>query len=912
MPYRSVMLNRRLPLCNAIALAISGFTVIAAPGALAQSEGAVQIEEIRIVGSRIIRQDEISTSPVQTLSEADLRADGSMSIGETLQSLPFVGPSLNNNGSAGTSHGSSSLNLRNIGQNRSLVLVNGHRWVNGAGTRGFRDFVDLNTIPQAMIERIEVLQDGATAVYGADAIAGVVNMHTYQNFEGLRIKTNYGETGEGDRETLGIDILAGRNFGNSNWTAALTHVDQKAILTQDRELTAFPLNGLSLGTPELLFRESSLAPVVGFTVPTNGITRDPGADGSNRANWRGVTANDTYNRYFNNYVVGPLERTSLFVQNTTRFSDALQFNFEALYNKRKSDQQFSEPLSSIQGSRGFTIPNNPAVNPFGVTFAGNDFRITGFHTENGYRVNEQEVETLRLGAGFSGVLANDWRWDMFYSWAENEAKFRSVNQMDLDRLALGMRNCSTTGLTANVSDLANGCVAINLFNPMTQAMVDYVNFTGNDKNAAEQTDFTANLTGEIMELPAGPLAFAAGIEYREELGRDNADSYINAAPRVNTYRTTSSAPRQGTNGKYDLSEAYVELSVPVLADKAFAKDLRVDLATRFSDYSTFGDTTNSKVGVVWRPIDDLMLRATWAEGFRAPSILELFEGARSTSIPVIDPCSGGGAGLIGCQGVPGSYIQPRAAVSASVGGNRNLNPETSENISYGFVYTPSALQGFSVTMDWYDIYIDNAISSFGAQNLLNLCASTGQRCNFITRDSSGEILDLADGPINLNSTSVRGADLVARYSQDNRFGAWEYSLGVSKLSEIIEESTLPNGNIQVNNKLGRALLREAFPELRANFSVRWRLDQWSANYSARMIGDTDETFAGAQRHIGTMVYHNAALGYAFSEALSGRVGIDNLADKMPPASRVNTNINFDQNTYNAMGRYLYLQLNYSL
>ncbi|MDP2284910.1 MAG: TonB-dependent receptor plug domain-containing protein, partial [Pseudohongiella sp.] len=320
MPYRSVMLNRRLPLCNAIALAISGFTVIAAPGALAQTEGAVQIEEIRIVGSRIIRQDEVSTSPVQTLSEADLRADGSMSIGETLQSLPFVGPSLNNNGSAGTSHGSSSLNLRNLGENRSLVLVNGRRWVNGAGTRGFRDFVDLNTIPQAMIERIEVLQDGATAVYGADAIAGVVNMHTYQNFEGLRIKTNYGETGEGDRETLGIDILAGRNFGNSNWTAALTHVDQKAIMTQDRALTAIPLNGLSLGTPELLFRESSLAPVVGFTVPTNGITRDPGANGSSLASWRAARTTDTYNRYDNNYVVGPLERTSLFVQNTTTFS----------------------------------------------------------------------------------------------------------------------------------------------------------------------------------------------------------------------------------------------------------------------------------------------------------------------------------------------------------------------------------------------------------------------------------------------------------------------------------------------------------------------------------------------------------------------------------------------------------------
>lgn len=910
--HRSANPCRRLTLPSAIMFAVGGSVGLSSQLAIAQPGAAPEVEEIRIVGSRIIRQDEVSASPVQTLSEEDLRADGSLSIGETLQNLPFVGPSLNSNGSAGTSHGSSSLNLRNLGENRSLVLVNGHRWVNGAGTRGFRDFVDLNTIPQAMIERIEVLQDGATAIYGADAIAGVVNMHTYQNFEGFRVKANYGETSEGDRETLGLDILAGRNFGDSNWTMAITYVDQQPIMTQDRALTAIPLNGLSLGTPELLFRENNLAGVVGFNVPTNGITRDPGVDGSNPDNWRGATTNDRYNRYDNNYVVGPLERTSVFLQNVTPINDSVQFNFEALYNQRKSDQQFSEPLSVILGSRGFTIPADPAVNPFGVAFGGNDFRVTGFHTENGYRQNQQDVKTLRLGAGFSGELANSWHWDVFYSWAENEATFRSVNQMDLDRLALGMRGCDTTGLTADVSDLAAGCVPINLFNPMTQAMVDYVNYTGNDKNAAEQQDFTANLTGDLMDLPAGSLAFAAGIEYREEKGRDISDSYINAAPRVNTYQTTSSAPREGTNGKYDLTEAYVELSVPLLADQAFAQDLRLDVATRFSDYSTFGDTTNSKVGLVWRPVDDLMLRATWAEGFRAPSILELFEGARSTFIPVIDPCSGGGAGLTGCQGVPANYTQIEAAVPASVGGNRNLNPETSENLSYGFVYTPSALEGFSLTLDWYRIEIEDTISTFGAQNLLDLCATTGQRCNFIERAGNGEIMDLADGPINLNSTRVRGADLVARYTMDTSMGEWDFTLGASRLSEMKEESTLPNGTIQVNDKLGKALLREAFPELRANFSARWRLDQWSANYSARMIGDTEETFAGEQRHIGTMVYHNVAAGYQVNDQLGLRLGIDNLAGKMPPVSRVNTNINFDQNTYNALGRYIYLQATYSM
>ena len=909
MQHRSGTPFRQLPLTSAVILAIGCMSSVNAQTPAASDS----IEEITIVGSRIVRQDEVSSSPVQTLSEADLRADGSLSLGETLQTLPSVGPSLNANGSAGTSHGSSSLNLRNLGENRSLVLVNGHRWVNGAGTRGFRDFVDLNTIPQAMIERVEVLQDGATAIYGADAIAGVVNMHTYKNFEGMRIKGQYGESSEGDRETKGIDILAGRNFGDSNWTLAITRVEQDPIYTQDRSLTAVPLNGLSLGTPELLFRESSLNSRVNFTIPTDGITRDPGANGSVVGNWRPVVnATDRYNRYDNNYVVGPLERTSIFLQNTTPLSSNVDFTFDVLYNKRKSDQQFSEPLSVILGSRGFTIPNDASVNPFGVTFAGSDFRVTGFHTENGYRQNQQEVETLRFGAGLTGELSNGWNWDTYYTWAENEASFNSVNQMDIDRLALGMRACSTTGISADVSDLLSGCVPVNLFNTLTPAMVEYINFTGHDTNKAEQRDFTANLTGELMSLPAGELAFAAGVEYREEIGVDVADSYINAAPRVNTYQTTSSAPRDGTDGAYDLQEIYVEFSVPLLSDMAFAQELRADIATRYSDYSTFGDTTNSKVGLAWRPVDDLLVRATWAEGFRAPSVLELFEGARATSIPVTDPCNGGGAGLIGCQGVPASYTQPEANVPASVGGNRNLTPETSENISYGFVYTPSALEGFSLTLDWYKIDIDDTISTFGAQNLLNLCSSTAQRCNFIKRDASGEILDLADGPINLNNTRVRGMDLVARYEMSTDVGDFDFTLSGSNLKEITEVSTLSNGSLLVNKKLGKALLREAFPEWRTNFSTRWSLDQWSVNYSARMIGDTTETVGTTERHIPTIVYHNLAGNYQFNDNLGVRVGIDNLTDKQPPVSLLNTNINFDQNTYSAVGRFMYLQVSYEL
>jgi len=889
------------------------FASLLAPPLLAETAGAAPLEEVVVVGSRIKRQDEVSSSPVQTLSEDDLRFDASLSIGETLQSLPSVGSSLNSNGSAGTSHGSSSINLRNLGDNRSLILVNGHRWVNGAGTRGFRDFVDLNTVPQAMIERVEVLQDGATAIYGADAIAGVVNLHTYKNFEGVRLKGMLGSSSEGDRDTRGIDGLAGFNFGETNVTMAISYVDQDPILTQDRSLTAVPLNGLTVGTPEGLFRENNVKPLLGFTVPTAGITRNPGADGNVLGNWRAVnTSTDRFNRYADNYVVAPLERTSVFVQSTTALSDTLELTVEALWNKRISDQQFSAALSVVRGgSRGFIIANDPRVNPFGVEFSGSDFRHDSFLVENGLRDNVQEVETTRFGVGLTGELSNGWSWDTFISMAKNEATFESRNQVDLDRLALGLRACDTTGITADVSDLAAGCVPVNLFNTLTSDMVSYINFTGRDSNEAEQFDFTLNLTGSLWEMPAGDLAFATGVEHRRESGLDTPDTNINRAPRVNTYRATSSAPRDGTDAEYDLSEFYVEFNLPLLADHAMARSLSLDLASRYSDYSTFGSTTNSKVGFSYVPFDGLLVRGTWAEGFRAPSLLELYEGTRQTNIPVTDPCSGGAAGLPGCAGVPATYVQIAGNAPATVGGNPGLSPETSTNTSFGLVFTPEAIEDFSLTADWYNIEVEDTISSYGAQNLLDLCASANQRCNFITRDASGEITNLIDGPINLNRTEVSGYDLVGRYGMETAMGGFNLTLSGSRLLQMLDESTLANGTVLVTDKTGAAASRESYPKWRGMLRAAWQRDAWSANYSARYIGSTVETAGGAPRGIPSVTYHNINGSYDFSEQLALRLGVDNVADKQPPSSLTNTNINFDQNTYSAVGRFWYMQFTYN-
>jgi iron complex outermembrane receptor protein len=904
-------MNKQLFRKSAITLAIiSASTIFISPTFAAQEDTEVkeEVEYISVTGSRINRTRE-TPSPVQDLDFEALNKTGAMSLGEVLQELPSVGSSLNGNGSGGTSHGSSSLNLRNLGANRSLVLVNGQRWVNGAGTRGFRDFVDMNTIPQAIVNRVEVLQDGATAIYGADAIAGVVNIYTHSDYVGTSIKAYYGQASEGDRETSNIDFLWGKDIGESNLMFAASFSDQKPIYTQDRELTAVPLNGLTGYTPEGFFREDDLA-TLGLGFDGSDITRDFGADSTDLSNWRDPVDADEYNRYDNNYVVGPSERTALYAQYLAPVGD-INVRIEALYNKRVSDQQFSQVLSSVRGSRGFTIANDPAVNPFGVEFSGDDFRVSQFMTDNDYRVNEQNVETTRLGIGADGDLSDDWSWDTYFSWAQNKGEFTSNNQLHLDKLALGLLNCDTSGIAVDVSDLETGCVGVNLFEPLTTAMVNYINFTGHDKNKASQIDFTLNATGSLFELPAGELAMAVGIEYRKEKGEDVPDSTIGSDPRVNSYRTTSSSPRLGTIGEYDLKEAYAEFSIPLLEGESFAEYLELSLATRFSDYSTFGSTTNSKAGILYTPTEGLSFRATWAEGFRAPSILELFEGERASVAPITDPCSTDKT-LPGCVGIPANYTQVDSNVPITTGGNAFLQPETSENTSVGLIYIPTYIDNFSITLDWYDIEIENTISEFGYQEILDLCSSENRNCDVISRDSLGEITNIIDGPINLNSTSVSGMDVVMSYAIDHQSGQWDFSANFSKLDELTEVSTLSDGTTQEEDLVGTAASRESYPEWRGSISANWKQNDWFAAYSARYIGETTEMVSDEPRNISAITYHNISGGYHLDNGLTVKLGINNIADKQPPSSLTNTNINYDQNTYNSVGRFFYVQLNYKM
>ena len=863
------------------------------------------LETVSVTGSRIRRKDETAASPVFTMERSEIESTGVVSVGQLLQQLPSVGSSFNSTGSGGTSHGSSSLNLRNLGANRSLVLVNGRRWVNGAGTRGFRDFVDLNTIPLAAVERVEVLLDGATAIYGADAIAGVINIITYTTFDGIKLSSYVGQTDKGDGFTHNEDFLWGKT---GDWGSALvsaTVASNREILAGDRSFSSAPLQGLSRNTPTGRFKNGTAVGSFG----TKAFLRD--GNGGYRLD---VPATYVYNETPQTTLVGPLDSAGLYGQLRFHLGDAVTFVTEGLYNTRESSQRFAAAKPRIRGGDGMMIPADHPYNPFGVPFrgTGTNFEVVRMISEVGQRINKQNVNTMRVAAGFEGDFASGWSWNTFYTYAQNKAKWTSINQIDLDKVALA--------LGPNDRCLANGCVPLNIFGGITPEMADYIRANGVDRNGTKQHDFTANITGDLFELPAGALAFAAGVEYRKEIGYDHPSAYFNEAPQYITYdRKTTSAPRLPTRGSYDLKEAYVEVNVPLLRDLPLVKQLELSAATRHSRYSTFGGTTNSKLGLVWRPWDDLMVRTTWAQGFRAPSINELYAGLRQTNLPAIDPCNGGGAGKPGCVGVPTSYNQANysgGSILSTVGGNPNLRPETSVNRSIGFIYTPAFTKGLSWSVDWYNIDLKEAISSFGSQNLLNLCANSGQRCNLVTRDTSGEIINLIDGPINLNRLKASGVDTTLRFQLPKMaIGNLDLMFNAAYLKAFDRYDTLPNGQVRLVTRAGKSdIARESFPRWKANTSFDWSRGLWSANWSLHYIGSTDEGTAPGYGWIPVQLTHDVWGAYTLqSQPVTFTLGVQNLFDKEPPLSYVNGgDLNFDMSTYNPRGRFIYVKASISL
>ena len=939
-----------------IALVVSASTT----GAAFAQEATTTLDKVEVTGSRIKRTDMEPSQPVFSLSREDIQAQGLTSIGDVIQNLTSNGTALNttyNNGG----NGETRVSLRNLGSNRTLVLVNGRRWVAGTGLGGA---TDLNTIPTAAVERIEVLKDGASAIYGSDAIAGVVNVILRTDFDGAEANAYYGQFSQGDGGRESYDITIGSSGDRFSAMFGAGYVKENPVMAGDREISAVPVfgTGVAFGSstsPNGRFAlcSGTFSPgacSVGETRP-NGVAGQFGYDeGQTPAQWRpwGAGANDLYNFAPDNYLVTPQERKSIFGQASFDITDNVRFSATSTYNNRRSEQLLAAmpivlgtgPGAGVQ-ARTISISPNSIYNPFGQTVS----RIQRRAVETGGRSFNQNVDTF----GFVGALEGNFEfadrffsWDVGYSYGRNDQNDTTNGLFNILALrnalgpsfidGAGVARCGTTG------NVIEGCVPLNLLGgvgSMTPEMLAYSTFVAHDEYQYTMKQWFANLSGEIVELPGGMLAFAAGLEHRSEAGYDSPDALINSG------NTTGNA-RTATAGSYKLDEAYLELSAPLLRDVFLARELELSLATRYSDYDTFGDTLNSKFGFKWKPIEDLLVRGSWAEGFRAPSIAELYSGVADSFASIADPCSTTFGGTYGsltadqrarctAQGVPaGGYDQGNSQIRISVGGNPDLLPETSTSKTLGMVWSPSFIPGFDVSLDWWNITIENGIITRSGQFILDSCIEDGnaQACSLFTRNANGSIDTLLSSGLNSAEIDAEGYDMTLNYRlPDTKWGSFSFSWDNTYYASYEEDR---NGD----NLVGEYFDGSNNWRIRSNLLARWEMGDWGATYAARFYSRQEETCPfyyndygfgelcsdailglgedggvdvvqeGSLNKIGAATYHDMSVYWKAPWNAKITLGVNNVFDKTPPTSYVTFANTFDP-SYDINGRFIYMQYN---
>jgi len=984
---------------DAISFALVGATALAGTSvAFAQDTPSEdELDTVVVTGSRIrVATDEEGTSPLLTIDRAAIEATGLTSVGDILFNITASdGGALRNittstNGSDGTQN----ISLRGLGSTRTLLLVNGRRWV----TQGSGD-VDLNTIPISVVERIEVLKDGASAIYGSDAIAGVINVITRKNFDGAEAKAYIGAYTKGDGLQQSYDFTVGSNSDRWNAVLSLGYQTQEPVYAGDREISSVPVfGGGDLASGGLYGSGSTLrgnftrcaGPLTptstGFqtcTIVAGGpFTLNQGDDGRQATDFRrfisytfdGSGSSDRYNFAPVNYLLQPIERFNVYGQGTLRLTDRINANVQAVYVKRDSDQQLAEvPLTmdtrGINGPQwGFAPTAGSVFNPFGQDLRGASFRAFAVGARKPYYDNDNTAVTLSFDGSFD-LAGRDMYWDVGYSYLNSRISVRGENYINLFNLrrAVGdsRRNPVTGALECmNGTAVIAGCVPYNIFGGpdlglaagvITQAEYDamnrYISYTKNEFAENTTKDYFANLSGSIVDLPAGPLGFAVGLEHRRT-------SYVNQPDALVAGGGSSDNFSEPTSGSVNSDEIYAELNVPILADIPGAKLLELNLAARKSDYETsgffggsnispdLGGDTSVKIGVKWQVFDDLMFRYTESESFRAPSVTDLYAGGGESFPQATDPCNPANIGLATtdaarcvADGVPVAGVpQPNAQIRSLIGGNPNLEPEFGTTQSFGVVYSPSWAPGLNFTLDWYKIKLEEVISFRGAQSILNACyrtpgssgaaADPAQRalfCSFVSRDSAGNITDLRQSSFNLAEGKVEGYDFQATYAMpETAWGKFAFQWDNTYQTENTLFGTVGEYN-------GAPTWR-----LRSNFTTSWKKGDWDASWAVRYysaldeacdggyyfeygitpseicnqdINDSNGNFLRYENHIGSRIYHDVQVGVKLPWNAKVSAGARNLFGKEPPITRSSFAHSFDGAYDLPGGGFFYLQYN---
>ena len=916
----------------------ASFAALAMP-AFAQEADASSTEARReqavvVTGSRIVRTDLENNTPTLLLSAERLQVQGLENLADITTALPQFAPSFGaartqSTFSGAPSSGLNLANLRNLGTSRSVVLINGRRVQSGTPTG---TSVDFNTIPSANIERVEVLTGGASAVYGADAIAGVVNIITKQDFEGVQLGLSYGEAFDTkDNQNPNGYLMVGARLdddrGRFLFTAQYDY--QGFVSCADRFLCAedffwsppaAPLRGLAAGA------NSGVNPAGRFfidTVAGSFTARNGSFTDASGALIPFAQTVDAYNRNRNRTLAIPTERVMFAFQADYRVNDFVEVFTELNVGSSETIAPFEgHPFQSNNDRIGGVLePTIPVSNPFvpaalrARAIQAGDSEITWWQRFDGFglRGATNRRDSTRAVIGLRGDLpeigiGSDWTWEAFYIYGRTALDSTTNGLVSRQNLFNGLRVEADPGRPGQfrcVDPVARsqGCVPINPFAPYTQDQINYLTVTAGQRGVHELENGQAFITGTLMELPAGPLQVAFGLETRRISGFLDYDDPINRGI------TTGNQIGDVLPATVATNEGYVEAIVPLLADRAWAKSLSVEGAYRLSNTDGLGEYDTWKFGGEYAPVDSLRFRAMYGKSVKAPEPGSL-SGVSQTFGVVNDPCTAARrnanptrAANCLADGVPANYAPPitvEQGVSGSVGGNPNLGLEEAKTLTYGFVFTPPFLDNFTLTLDRFEIDLTGTVNTVGRQLKANRCYDTTERqfCGDLLRGTNPSVpgatwvlREVNDQLVNVGGYDVRGFDIEARYNFDlaNLFRSdanWgNVQLGVvGTIYDKVLFTALPGVTpVDMKGFAGGSTSDQGWLEQQYTFTTGYSIGDFQATLVSRWIPETGMTpFNTALPKIPGAVYHSLQGRYDITGWAQVYAGVSNLTDKEPP------------------------------
>jgi iron complex outermembrane recepter protein len=900
-----------------------------------------KVEELVITGSRLTRDNLGGLGPMTVLSSDEVSLSGVTTVDQLLRDLPSVGFSGINQNNNNGGNGLAFVELRNLGVARTLVLVNNRRFVTNSS--GVAEAVDINNVPTALIERVDVLRDGVSTIYGSDAVAGVINFVLKDNFEGFQAEVFGGISEEKDGEEAGLSLLWGKNWERANLTLSGILFSRSPVFQRDRSFARNPIVAADF------VDDDPSQPIVttigsGF-VPegrVGGRIFRPSADGTSSLS--PFTGQDRFNFANSSYLIGEMYRSSESAYFTYQLSDSLEFFSEAEYTRRDGQQRLASVPAGATATKaspaGFTFPvfqdrsrNNPFLPADFVDslFTPGDTResvpvtLNRRFEETGPRVFQNESRTMRFVTGLRGDLpgwSGPLQWEVFGNYGRNQNTEFLKNQVNLTR--------ALRSIQPELCAQDPQCVVGNFFGANalfdTPGVLPYIRYKERERRGFHLKEVGASVSGAVGRLPAGEVKLAIGAEYRDE------DGFVNPDPLTISGDSAGNG-QDPTRGRFIVRDAFFESFIPVLADLPLANELALEVSGRYTDYSTFGGKYLSRYAFSWTPFADIRFRGVYATAFRAPGISDLFGGGADSFLALDDPCEGFGDPAMDptlaancAASLPNSgqftpdntftqfTVGTGAQIRTNIGGSPDLSEEQSNTVNLGIVLTPSFLPEVSLAVDYYEIEIDDPIVTPDPSNILNRCfASAGlssSDCARISRLDDGGVGLVNSAQQNVGKVRTNGLDISARYQFElPLLGPASVAFEGNYVFDF--EVTDDNGKRKDNGTIGandgsvtnfKARLSTEFQPMEGLTLVTATRYIGKARDDSRASSPTRVPFESVPRTL----YLDVTGQYQINETYRVILGVRNVTDKQPPRV-IDGNANTSVDTYDLIGRFAFLK-----